>query len=88
MHGIGVWDLIDLPDYQTDYKWVFKTKRIHKVTLSGLNLGLLENDSLSEKELITMIGIHLYLAKVLQNSYSSIAHFDLELYQMDVELPF
>ena len=86
-----VWDLVELPeDYKTvRCKWVFKTKRDstgniehHKAKL--VPKGFTQKDGIDYKETFLPV----FRKDSLIIIMALVAHYDLELHQMDVKTTF
>ena len=94
MNSMGVnhvWDLVELPDgFKTvGCKWVFKTKRDsngnmerHRARLVAK--GFTQKDGIDYKETFSPVSKKDSLRIVL----GLVAHYDLELHQMDVKTAF
>ncbi|RVW58770.1 Retrovirus-related Pol polyprotein from transposon TNT 1-94 [Vitis vinifera] len=85
-----VWDLVELPNgvKTIGCKWVFKTKKDSLGNIEDTRPDLLQRGSLRKKESITRKPFLLYLRKIPCIILALVAHFDLELQQMDVKTAF
>ena len=86
-----VWDLIELPKRAKaiGYKWVFKTKRDFSGNVERYKVRLVAK-GFTQKEGITYYETFSHVSK--KDSFRIImilvAHFDMELHQMDVKITF
>ncbi|KAL1200754.1 Retrovirus-related Pol polyprotein from transposon TNT 1-94 [Cardamine amara subsp. amara] len=86
-----VWDLVELPDgfRSVGCKWIFKTKRDSKGNIERYKArlvakGFTQKDGIDYTETFSPISKKDSLRIVL----SLVAHYDLELHQMDVKTAF
>ena len=84
----GVWDLIELPNSckSDDCKWVFKTKRDAKGNIERFKTKLVtkvftQKEGIDYKDTLSPVS----KKDSLRNIMALVAHFDLELHQMDVK---
>jgi len=86
-----VWDLVELPESykQVGCKWVFKTKRDSKGNIERYKArlvakGFTQKDGIDYKETFSPVSKKDSLRIIL----ALVAHYDLELHQMDVKTAF
>jgi len=86
-----VWDLVELPKgaKQVVCKWVFKTKRDTKSNIERhkarlVAKGYTQKDDIDYKETFSPVSLKDSLRIVM----TLVAHYDLELHQMDVKTAF
>ena len=86
-----VWDLVELPEgsKQVSCKWVFKTKRDSKGNIKRYKArlvakGYTQKDGIDYKETFSPVSKKDSLRIIL----ALVAHYDLELHQMDVKTAF
>ncbi|RVW44373.1 Retrovirus-related Pol polyprotein from transposon TNT 1-94 [Vitis vinifera] len=91
MYMNGVWDLVELPHgcKPVGCKWVFKTKRdssgrIERYKTRLVVKGYSQREGIDFKETFSPVSIKDSFRVIL----SIVAHFDLELHQMDVKTSF
>ncbi|KAL6327955.1 hypothetical protein AAG906_031299 [Vitis piasezkii] len=87
----GVWDLIELPNNckPVDCKWVFKTKRNAKGNIERFKArlvakGFTQKEGIDYKDTFSPVSKKDSLRIIM----ALVAHFDLELHQMDVKTTF
>ena len=87
----GVWDLIKLPNSckPVGCKWVFKTKRDAKGNIERFKArlvakGFTQNEGIDYKDTLSPLSKKYSLRIIM----TLVAHFDLELHQMDVKTAF
>ena len=87
----GVWDLIELPNSckPVGYKWVFKTKRNAKGNIKRFKArlvakGFTQKEGIDYKDTFSPVSKKDSLRIIM----ALVAHFDLELHQMDVKTAF
>ena len=86
-----VWDLVELPESskQVGCKWVFMTKRDSKGNIERYKVklvakGFTQKDGIDYKETFSPVSKKDSLRIIL----ALVAHYDLELHQMDVKTAF
>ena len=97
MKDNDVWDLIELPEGakpidskgNVDCKWIFKTKRDSKGNVDRYKAhlvakGFTQNEGIDYKETFSLVSTKDYFKIIM----ILVAHFDLELHQMDVKTKF
>lgn len=91
MSDNNVWDLVELPEgyKRVGYKWVFKTKRdskgnIEKYKARLVAKGYTQKDGINYKKTFSPVSKKDSLRIIL----ALVAHYDLELHQMNVNTAF
>ncbi|KAK6136241.1 hypothetical protein DH2020_030004 [Rehmannia glutinosa] len=91
MYDNRVWDLVELPESskRVGYKWVFKTKRdsngnIERYKARLVAKGFTQKDGIDYKDTFSPVSKKDSLRIVM----ALVAHYDLELHQMDVKTAF
>src|ERR1044072_1369287 len=91
MDDNNVWDLVELPkgSKRVGCKWVFKTKRDSKDNIERYKArlvakGFTQKDGIDYKETFSPVS----KKDSWRNVLSLVAHYDLELHQMDVKTAF
>ncbi|KAK2420702.1 putative mitochondrial protein [Trifolium repens] len=91
MKNNGVWDLVELPNgvKPVGCKWVFKTKKdslgnIERYKARLVSKGFTQKDGIDYTETFSPVSKKDSLCVIL----ALVAHFDLELHQMDVKTTF
>ena len=91
MASNGVWNLVELPDgaKAIECKWVFKTKKdslgnIERYKARLVAKGFTQNEGIDYKETFSPVSKKDSLRVIM----TLVAHFDLELQQMDVKTAF
>jgi len=91
MKDNDVWDLVELPKRKKPIgcKWVFKTKRdlkgnVEKYKEHLIAKGFTQREGIDYK----MIFSSVFMKDSFRNFMTLVAHFDLELHQMDVKTAF
>nr|XP_009803862.1 PREDICTED: uncharacterized protein LOC104249184 [Nicotiana sylvestris] len=86
-----VWDLVELPksSKRIGYRWVFKTKHdsngnIERYKARLVAKGYTQKGGIDYKETFSLVSEKDSLRIIM----ALVAHYDLELHQMDVKLPF
>ena len=86
-----VWDLVDLPDdcRPIGYKWVFKTKHDSRGQVERYKVRLVaksysQREGIYYKETLSPISTKDFFRVIME----FVAHFDLELHQMDMRIAF
>ena len=87
----GVWDLVELPEgvKPIGYKWIFKTKRdlegnIVRYKACLVAKGFTQNECIDYKETFSPISSKDSFRIIM----ALMAHYDLQLHQMDVKTAF
>ncbi|KAA0033370.1 Retrovirus-related Pol polyprotein from transposon TNT 1-94 [Cucumis melo var. makuwa] len=91
MNDNEVWDLVELPkeSKRIECKWVFKTKRdsngnIEQYKARLVTKGYIQKDDIGYKETFSPVSKKNSLRIIM----ALVAHYDLELHQMDVKTAF
>ena len=91
MQDNKVWELVPLPEdvKPIGYKWIFKTKRDSKGNVERYKICLVAKDftqkeGIDFKETLSLVSSKDFFRTIME----LVAHFDLELHQMDVKTTF
>ena len=91
MKNSDVWDLVELPKKKKPIgcKWVFKTKQDSKVNVERykarlVTKGFTQIESINYKETFSVF----FMKDSFRIIMALVAHFDLELYQIDIKTVF
>jgi Reverse transcriptase (RNA-dependent DNA polymerase) len=91
MYDNKIWDIIPLPEgvKPISYKWIFKTKKDSEGNVEIYKARLVTK-GFTHKECIdfTEIFSHVSMKDSFRIIMDLVAHFDLELHQMDVKIVF
>ncbi|GKV41844.1 hypothetical protein SLEP1_g49325 [Rubroshorea leprosula] len=91
MYGNGVWELVEIPVgfKPIDCKWIYKTKKDAKGKIKRFKArlvakGYIQKEGIDYRETFSMVSSKDSFRIIM----ALIAHFDLELHQMDVKIAF
>ena len=91
MEDNDVWDLIELPKGSKPIgcKWIFKTKRgsngnVERYKARLVAKGFTQKEGIDYKETLSPISTKDFFRTIM----ALVAHFDLELHQMDIKTAF